>query len=100
MDNWGSVSLLNLTANTLLFFPFGFFLPLIWDTCNSFKRMLFIVLIVTISVEILQFFIGRSTDIDDVILNTFGAIMGYGIYSLLKWFIAKTSFNRNPVKDF
>ena len=100
VDYWGSVSLLNLTANTLLFLPLGFLLPLIWNKWNSFKKFLYLVLTVTISVEILQLFIGRSTDIDDVILNTFGAIMGYGIFSLLKWIIARTSFNKTPLKNF
>ena len=35
-------------------------------------------------IESVQFFIGRSTDIDDVILNTTGALLGYGIFLLFQ----------------
>ena len=36
------------------------------------------------SIEFIQFFIGRSTDIDDVILNTTGALLGYLLYVLVR----------------
>ena len=36
------------------------------------------------SIEFIQFFIGRSTDIDDVILNTTGALAGFWVFCLLR----------------
>lgn len=89
VDNWNSVSLLNITANFLLFSPIGFFVPLIWKNWYSFKKVFFLGLTITILIEIVQLFIGRSTDIDDVILNTLGIIIGYGIFSLLNLILAK-----------
>lgn len=84
VDNWSSVSLLNISANMLLFSPIGFFVPLIWKNWFSFKQVLFLGLTVTFLVEIVQLFIGRSADIDDVILNTVGVTLGYGLFLLLK----------------
>ena len=84
VDSWSVVSLLNITGNILLFSPIGFFVPLFWARWRSFKKVLLLGLTVTLFIEITQLFIGRSTDIDDVILNTVGVLLGYGILSLLK----------------
>ncbi|MFB7642071.1 VanZ family protein [Peribacillus butanolivorans] len=89
VSDWSSVSLLNIIANFLLFSPIGFFVPLIWKKCFSFKNVFFLGLTVTCLVEIVQLFIGRSTDIDDVMLNTIGVIIGYGIFSLLNLILVK-----------
>ena len=75
-----SVAALNLAANLLLFSPLGFFLPAIGDKFTSFKRTILAGLSIVVLIETIQFFIGRSTDIDDVILNTVGIAVGYGIY--------------------
>ena len=84
VDDWNSVSLVNILANIFLFSPLGFFIPLIWKKLDYFKKILFFGICATFLVEIIQLFIGRSTDIDDVILNTIGVIFGYAVYILLK----------------
>lgn len=38
VDSWNSVSLLNISANLLLFSPLGFLVPLIWKRWDSFKK--------------------------------------------------------------
>ena len=38
---------------------------------------------ITALIEVLQYFTGRSADIDDVIMNVLGAVMGYGLFALL-----------------
>ena len=35
-------------------------------------------------IEFLQLFLGRSVDVDDLILNSLGYLLGYGIYLLVK----------------
>ncbi|MBA9028582.1 VanZ family protein [Peribacillus huizhouensis] len=99
VDDWNSVSLLNISANLLLFSPFGFFIPLIWEKWYSFKRVLFLGLTVTCFIEIIQMFIGRSTDIDDVILNTFGILIGYGVFLMLNLTIVKLIHKKTPQKQ-
>lgn len=83
VGDWGSVSFLNIVANVLIFSPIGFFVPLLWKNWQSFRKIIMLGLAVTCFIEIFQFFIGRSTDIDDVILNTIGVMIGYGVFSLL-----------------
>lgn len=77
-------------GNFMLFFPLGFYLPLIIKKINSYKKLFVIALLSSLSIEIIQFLISslvgftyRITDIDDLILNTLGALFGYFIFKLL-----------------
>ena len=66
-----------LLGNTLLFMPWGFFLPLLW---RRFRRILPVAgmcLLLTCFIEGTQLFIGRTGDVDDLILNLCGVILGY-----------------------
>lgn len=83
-DGWDSISNLNLLGNVFVFSPIGFFIPLLWRRMDSFKVIFFIGLGVTCIIESIQYFIGRSSDIDDVILNTVGVVIGYWAYILYK----------------
>ncbi|MBP1915062.1 glycopeptide antibiotics resistance protein [Lederbergia galactosidilyticus] len=87
VDNWNSVSLVNIIGNSFLFSPIGFLMPCLWKRWQSLKRILWIALGVTCTIEFIQLFIGRSTDIDDVILNTVGVMLGYGLFAIVhaKW---------------
>ncbi|MDO5040495.1 MAG: VanZ family protein [Peptoniphilus sp.] len=73
---------LNILGNMLIFVPMGFMLPLLYDDLRSYKKTLAFTVIICILVETIQFFVGRSVDIDDLILNVAGASMGYLLY---KW---------------
>lgn len=77
------VSVLNLLANLLLFSPIGLFLPLLWKKFRKIKNVILAGVLVSTSVEMIQFFIGRSSDIDDVFLNTLGVCVGYGLYKII-----------------
>ncbi|BFI99006.1 MULTISPECIES: VanZ family protein [Priestia] len=93
VDEWNSVSLLNLTANVILFLPLGFFVALIWRKYHSIKKVTILGLSVTCLIEFIQYFIGRSSDIDDVLLNTFGTVIGYVVLLIIQYLISK------PVKQ-
>ena len=70
-------------GNILLFIPLGYFLT---KYCKI-KRaggLILMSLLSSLSIEVVQHFIGRSFDIDDVILNVSGAIIGFIIYKFLK----------------
>ena len=69
----------NACLNVLLFIPFGFFLPTLWEKFRNVKSTILVGLLTTLFVEISQLFTGRATDIDDVITNIFGTIIGYYI---------------------
>lgn len=76
-----SIVVQNLFVNLILFLPMGMSLPVIFENkMNRFWKFLIISLIVITSIEMLQFItMTGSADIDDVILNTIGASIGYGI---------------------
>lgn len=75
--------------NILLFMPIGFFLPLLW---NSFRRIDKTVLIgfsISLFIEISQLFNFRATDLDDLIMNTLGTLLGYLLFQLGKMVFPK-----------
>lgn len=73
--------LYNVVGNIVLFIPFGFFICFKFN--NTFKPFL-AVFIMTLSVELIQSFIPyRYCDIDDIILNTFGGLIGIITYNVL-----------------
>lgn len=75
--------------NILLFMPLGFLLPLWRPSVNSIRKAATAGLTVSFTVELLQLVIritlgnGRSTDINDLIANTSGSVLGFIMLSLL-----------------
>ncbi|MBK5268879.1 MAG: VanZ family protein [Acidimicrobiia bacterium] len=63
-----------LLGNVLLFVPLGFFLA--YGGKQRFLKVFAIGVAVAVLVEALQFFVGGSVDIDDVILNSLGGVVG------------------------
>lgn len=78
------------TGNLALLFPLGFYLPLLYRKGRSLLRVLAISLFLSLSIETTQLvfslasdFYHRTFDVDDIILNTLGACLGYGAYRLV-----------------
>jgi len=69
----------NVVGNIVIFIPFGFFIASYVQSKNIFPALI-ISGIVSTTVEFVQLNIGRSFDIDDIILNILGAIVGYLLY--------------------
>ncbi len=74
---------LNLSGNVLLFIPAGWLLPRLWAWLQNFFRFFCFCAGVIFLVEILQLFtlLGRF-DIDDLILNLSGMILGFILFHL------------------
>jgi len=70
----------NLFGNVLIFVPFGFFLPMA-SRYRSFFSTLYAGFGVSLCIEVFQFVtkVG-SFDVDDLLLNTIGGILGHIIY--------------------
>ncbi len=65
----------NILGNIVLFIPYGFIASYILN--NKKISITFILsLIVSLTIEIVQYYIGRVFDIDDIILNVIGGITG------------------------
>lgn len=75
-------------GNFMMLFPLGLYLPLLHRKLrklSGFFGVLLLSFLVSLGIEVLQLATSyRSTDIDDVILNTMGACFGFVIYQLLK----------------
>lgn len=69
-------------ANIIMFVPVGLLLPIVLKKCRVLKYTCLYSLLFTFSIEFVQYFIGRSCDIDDIIMNLIGSVLGYGIYKL------------------
>ena len=72
-----------LAGNFLMFVPMGFFLPFVLEKVNK-QSILKISVIIPIAVEVIQLIVGRSFDVDDLILNFAGIIVGYFIAVAVK----------------
>lgn len=73
----------NVVGNVLMFMPLGFLSSALFRN-STWKRTLWIGLGMTLFVEIVQYFIMRSCDVDDIILNTTGTFCGYWLYLLIR----------------
>lgn len=75
----------NVIGNLIMFVPFGFFTAYIIRE-TKLKWVLLITLIVSVTIEVTQTQIGRVFDIDDVILNIIGGVIGYYLFSFIYHF--------------
>lgn len=79
--------------NIIYFIPFGFLLPTLWQRFRSFIPCICTSLLFSLFIEISQLFNNRATDIDDLIMNTLGAIIGWFIFTVLSKILRKLSNN-------
>ena len=70
--------------NVLLFVPLGVFLPLLYGKFDGLGKVALAGLLISLSVELAQMFGSGATDINDLITNTAGACLGYGVFRLLR----------------
>ncbi|MCI8394643.1 MAG: VanZ family protein [Bacilli bacterium] len=72
----------NVVGNILIFLPFGYFVSG-YIKASRVSHILFVSIVSSLTVELVQLQIGRSFDIDDIILNVMGAILGFFAYIAL-----------------
>lgn len=66
-------------GNIALFIPFGFFATN-YSKLSKIRHIAFVTFITSTTIEIVQRFIGRSFDVDDILLNVIGGILGFLIF--------------------
>ena len=71
-------------ANILIFVPIGILLPISYKKFRNLKNTILFGITYSLIIEITQIFLPRATDIDDIILNTLGVLIGYSIFKILK----------------
>lgn len=78
--NFGSrLFLKNVIGNLVMFVPFGIFASSAVKADNKYQA-LFLITFASVTIESTQLAIGRVFDVDDIILNVCGGLIGYFIY--------------------
>ena len=67
----------NSILNVLLFIPMGAMLPILWDKYRHLKNTLLFGCAVSATIEFSQMLTFRATDVNDLITNTLGSVLGY-----------------------
>lgn len=85
-----SIAFSNILGNLLIFVPLGFALPIIFKKINNLPKTLLIAFSISLLIEAIQFILTylqlssmRASDIDDVILNVLGALIGYVLFLIV-----------------
>ena len=79
-------ALLNLIGNTAMFIPLGIIWPAVFKNLNSHWKVIAAGVGTSLCIELMQLpFYDRTTDIDDLLLNSVGFLVGYGIYLLVRY---------------
>ena len=77
--------LLNCIGNVALFIPSGILLPLLFPKLDGFGKTLAAGALLSFAIELLQLpFAVRASDIDDLIMNSIGAALGYALLALCR----------------
>ena len=82
-NGFRNLSVTNLLGNFVLFLPMGMALPCLFKKLNRFWKVILCVLGMVVLVEVAQGILRvGSVDIDDVIFNVCGAMIGYGLIKI------------------
>ena len=86
-----SDALLNLVGNTTMFIPLGIVWPSVFKKLNTHAKVITAGVGYSLCIELIQLpFYDRVSDIDDLILNSLGFIIGYGLYCMVKRIMKKS----------
>ena len=73
----------NLVGNVVVFLPFGYLLPHILRTAKSGLMLMGYAFFFSLSIELFQLFSAFGAfDVDDLLLNTAGALIGFFVYKM------------------
>lgn len=87
-----NIAIINLVGNIVLTMPLAVYIAYFVKPLRRIWKTILAAFVVIISIEVIQFFTGRgSMDVDDVLLNLLGAIVGYGIWKIkpIQWIAEK-----------
>ena len=87
--------MLNVVGNIVVFIPLGVFLPKLFAKCRKLLWVGLLSLEVSIIVEVTQLIAKVGCcDVDDLLLNTLGGILGYLVYKVLAGLLHKFRKNK------
>ena len=76
----------NVFGNIMMFVPTGIILPVLYKRLDSFIKVVGTGFLISLAIEILQLpFVDRTSDVDDLILNTLGVVIGYVLFVIVRF---------------
>jgi len=66
--------------NIIMMMPLGVLLPMLWPNFRSWRAVALAGFALSLTIEISQLFTVRAVTVDDILMNTLGAIVGYAVY--------------------
>lgn len=80
-------------GNVMVFLPIGFLIPILFAKFRHFAKLVLLSFLLSVSIEMIQYLISaathtpnRAADIDDVILNLMGGMLGFCLYRFFESF--------------
>lgn len=73
----------NVIGNMIMFLPYGFFISYYFQSKKP-RLTIILTLIASFSIELVQMSIGRVFDVDDILLNLAGGLLGFVVYTSLQ----------------
>ena len=89
----------NVILNIILFIPLGIIMPLLWERFRIFRISFLFGVGMSFIIEFLQLFTFRTTDINDILTNSAGTVLGYFILNIIIQKVPKSSNFRYPEHD-
>ena len=82
--------ILNIFGNILMFVPTGIILPILYKRLDNFFKVALTGFLISFAIEIFQLpFVERTSDVDDLILNTLGVAIGYVVFIIARYAFAR-----------
>lgn len=86
--------------NIFLFVPLGFICPMISKAYNQTKTIILTGFYLSLSIEISQLFtLVRATDINDILANVIGTVIGYVCFKLAEWLVRTKAYSKEQAAE-
>ena len=91
----------NLVGNILVFIPYGFLLPVAYPTCGKWWRVFYCAVGFVAGIELFQLFSAYGAfDVDDILLNVAGTMVGYVIFAVLRKIKIRVKVQRKIKREY
>jgi glycopeptide antibiotics resistance protein len=92
------ITIRNIIGNIFLFLPFGLLAPMLFYKIRSIKKVFFSAAVISVCVETIQFvLVVGVADIDDVLLNILGALIGFYLFLFFRKKIKTGGIGANSI---
>ena len=82
-QDFSASNIVGMALNVVMFAPLGFLLPAYFERYRQWNHTLFAGIATSLTVELIQLFTFRATDVDDLLMNTLGTVAGFLLAKLI-----------------